>query len=174
VFDETQMMGLSSRLIELVKGSIIAGMYAGLVYALAPISFQEFQVRVADALLILPFLDYFGFPAVVGLTIGCVLANIVSPYGVLDIAVGSLANFAAGIVAWFIGRRSKSILALITTSIIEALIVSFIVGYFIIYLIGGLGNLLIAIGLVLVGSIVSICFIGVPLALFLMKRLGLK
>jgi hypothetical protein len=65
-------------------------------------------------------------------------------------------------------------LALITTSIIEALIVSFIVGYFILHLIGGLENLLIAIGLVLVGSTISICFIGVPLALFLMKRLGLK
>jgi uncharacterized membrane protein len=94
VFDETQVMGLSSRLIELVKGSIIAGMYAGLVYVLAPISFQGFQVRVADALLILPFLDYFGFPAVVGLTIGCVLANIVSPYVVFDIACGFTREFS--------------------------------------------------------------------------------
>jgi len=107
--DSRKVFYVKTRVIDTVKAAVIAGLYAGLVYALAPISFQEFQIRVADALLILPFLDYFGFPAVIGLAIGCAIANLASPFGVVDIAFGSFANLAAGLIAWIIGRRSKSI-----------------------------------------------------------------
>ncbi len=172
--DSREVFYVKTRVIDTVKAAVVAGLYAGLVYALAPISFQEFQIRVADALLILPFLDYFGFPAVIGLAIGCAIANLASPFGVVDIAFGSFANLAAGLIAWIIGRRSKSIPALILASILEALAVSLVVGYFVLYLYGGIPDILVAIVGVLVGSLVSISVLGVSLALFLLKRLGIK
>jgi len=159
------------KMLTIVKIAVIAGLYAALVLLLAPISFLEFQIRVADALLLLPFLDFFGLPSVVGLTLGCAIGNIMSPFGVIDIVFGSLANFLAGLVAWLIGRRGKSIVLLITAAIIETAVVSLIVSYFVLHKVGGL-ELIIAILGVLVGSVVSICILGVLLVIFLMK--GLK
>ncbi|MEM1638759.1 MAG: QueT transporter family protein [Desulfurococcaceae archaeon] len=161
------------KLLSTVKAAVIAGLYAALVILLAPISFYAFQIRVADALLILPFMDFFGFPSIIGLTVGCAIANIYSPFGIIDIVFGSLANFSAGLVAWIIGRRSKSIWALIVAAILETIVVSAIIGYFVLHLIGGL-ELTVAFLGVLVGSVVSICILGVTLVLFLMKGLRIN
>ncbi len=89
--------------------TVFAALYAVLVVALAGISFQLVQVRVADALI--PLSIVFGWPAVVGVTIGCVISNIVSPLPsvMIDITLGAFANFCASLVAWRIGvwkRRS--------------------------------------------------------------------
>ena len=84
---------------------IFAALYAVLVLALAGISFELIQVRIADALI--PLSMVFGWPAVVGVTVGCAIANVVSPMPSIltDITLGSLANFIAGILAWKIGLR---------------------------------------------------------------------
>ncbi|MEM4488949.1 MAG: QueT transporter family protein [Desulfurococcaceae archaeon] len=120
-------------------------MYESLSLLLAPISFHAVRVRVADALLLLPFLDFFGLPGVIGLTIGCAVANALSPFGVVDVAFGCLANFVAGSIAWTIGR-SKGVPALLVTAALEALVVSCLVGYFILHLFGSV-DLLVALGL---------------------------
>jgi uncharacterized membrane protein len=159
------------KMLSTVKAAVIAGLYAALVTFLAPISFYVFQFRVADSLLLLPFLDFFGFPGVIGLTVGCAIANVYSPFGIVDVLFGSLANFAAGLVALLIGRRSKSMVSLVATAIVESLIVSAIIGYFVLHLFGGL-DILIAFTGVLLGSVFSIGILGVALVVFLMK--GLK
>ncbi len=59
------------------------------------ISYGPIQCRFSEALCVLPFL----FPETAwGLFIGCVIANILSPYGLLDIVVGSLATLAAAML----------------------------------------------------------------------------
>lgn len=156
-----------------VKIAVIAGLYSGLVILLAPVSFYMFQIRVADALLILPFLDFFGLPSVIGLTVGCAFANIFSPFGVVDIVFGSLANLCAALIARLIGMKSKKLLALITASVLESLAVSIIVGYFVLHLVGGLDFIVAFVG-VLVGSAISICILGVALVLFLVRGLKLS
>ncbi|MEM4788514.1 MAG: QueT transporter family protein [Ignisphaera sp.] len=159
------------KIISVVKTAIIASLYAALVILLTPISFYAFQIRIADALLLLPFLEFFGLPAVTGLTIGCAIANTLSPFGIIDIIFGSLANFLAGLTAWVIGKKSKNMYALVLAAVVETLIISAIVGYIILHLVGGL-DLVVAFVGVLVGSIVSVCVLGITLILFLMK--GLK
>lgn len=153
-----------------VKASIIAGLYAALVIVLAPISFHAIQVRIADALLLLPFLNFFGLPSVVGLTVGCIIANIMSPFGILDVVFGAITNFIAGFIAWSIGRKSKSVIALMSTAIIQSLIIAFVIGYILLHLIYGIEPVLAFIG-VLIGSIVSIGLLGSTLILFIIKRL---
>jgi uncharacterized membrane protein len=67
-------------------------------------SFGPLQVRVVDALL--PLSIVLGFPAVVGVTIGCFIGNLLgSPIGVVDIVGGTVANFIAATLAWAITRR---------------------------------------------------------------------
>ena len=53
------------------QGAMIAAMYVALTCVFAPISFREVQVRVAEALTILPV---FTPAAIPGLFIGCLLA----------------------------------------------------------------------------------------------------
>ncbi|KPV64959.1 MAG: QueT transporter [Candidatus Bathyarchaeota archaeon BA1] len=83
--------------------SVFAALYAVLVIALASISFQLVQVRVADALI--PLSMVFGWPVVAGVTIGCVVGNVVSPMPsiITDITFGAIANFIASLLAWKIG-----------------------------------------------------------------------
>ena len=80
--------------------SIFAALYAVLVLVLAPISFQLVQVRVADALI--PLSIMFGWPSVAGVTVGCVVSNVISPMPsiIVDITLGSIANSIASFLAW--------------------------------------------------------------------------
>ncbi|MDR3242648.1 MAG: QueT transporter family protein [Clostridiales Family XIII bacterium] len=75
-----------------VQAAIIAAVYAVLTVAFAPISYGPIQVRISEALTILPF---FTPAAVPGLFVGCLTSNLLSPYGALDIVCGSLASLLA-------------------------------------------------------------------------------
>lgn len=88
---------------------------------------------MADALLPLSIL--FGFPAVVGLTLGTLVANSVSPFGLIDILAGTAANLVATYVGWKIGSRGfrGAWLAAVWA---QTLLVTFIVGSYLAYLIG--------------------------------------
>ncbi|MEF9987776.1 MAG: QueT transporter family protein [Christensenella sp.] len=77
--------------------AVIAAIYCVLTLLLAPLSFGQIQLRVAEALCVLPF---FTPAAVPGLFIGCLIANIFgSTLGLMDIIVGSLASLAAAFLA---------------------------------------------------------------------------
>ena len=72
--------------------AVTAALYAGLTMALAPISFGVVQFRVAEALTLLPFI----MPeAVPGLFVGCLLANFLGGFGIIDVVFGSAATLAA-------------------------------------------------------------------------------
>lgn len=81
----------------LVRGALIAAIYAVLCAALAPISYGEVQFRISEALTILPLL----MPeAVPGLFVGCLIANLIGGAGILDIVFGSLATLIAGLLTY--------------------------------------------------------------------------
>ncbi len=82
----------------LAVSAIIAAAYAALCLLLAPLSFAGLQVRIAEALCVLPFL----FPqAIPGLTVGCLLANIIGVSMGLsvpaDVVFGTLATLLASL-----------------------------------------------------------------------------
>ena len=76
---------------ELSLAALIAAVYAALTLFLPIPQYDYIQVRVAEALTVLPFF----FPAAIpGLFVGCMIANLFSPF-VLDIVFGSLATLLA-------------------------------------------------------------------------------
>lgn len=77
-----------------VQAAIIAAMYAGLTYAASVlnVAYGSIQFRFSEALTILAALSPAAIP---GLTIGCFLGNITSPYGLIDIICGTLATLIA-------------------------------------------------------------------------------
>lgn len=81
-----------SSLIYLTQAGVIGGAYAALCLLFPGISYGPIQVRVAEVLTVLPVF----FPAAIpGLTVGCLLANLVSSAGAWDWLFGTLATLAA-------------------------------------------------------------------------------
>lgn len=79
---------------DLTLAAMLAAVYAVLTMALPIPQYAGVQIRFAEALTVLPFL----FPAATpGLFVGCLVANLLSPYGALDIIFGSLATLLAAV-----------------------------------------------------------------------------
>ena len=116
---------------QIALAALFAALYAIGVTVLAPISFQAYQVRVADCLLPLSIL--FGPPAILGLTLGTFVGNLSSPFGAIDIVGGALANLLATFLAWQIGKRKFNGSWLVAT-ICEVLVITFVVGTYLSYL----------------------------------------
>lgn len=87
--------------------AVFAGLYAAGVVLLMPISFGVYQVRVADALL--PLSIIFGLPSAIGLSLGCLVANVYGGLGIIDVVGGTVANFGVHIslVYWQRGVHAK-------------------------------------------------------------------
>ena len=92
-------MGAARRL---THAALIAAVYAALTLWLAPLSFAQQQLRVAEALSVLPAFTPAAAP---GLFVGCIIANIFSPLGLPDMICGSLATLVSALLARAIALR---------------------------------------------------------------------
>ena len=80
----------------LVRCAVIAAVYVVVCLVLAPFSYGAVQVRVAEALCLLPV---FGAEYIVGVTLGCFLANLIGST-VIDVVFGTLATLMACLVTY--------------------------------------------------------------------------
>lgn len=71
---------------------IIAAAYAVATVAIAPLSFGPIQLRFSEILVLLAFIDVAYAP---GLILGCVIANLFSPMGMVDALFGTACTAAA-------------------------------------------------------------------------------
>jgi len=90
---------------ELSAAGLIASLYTILSLVFLPISFGVYQVRIAEALTVLPFLTRAAIP---GLYIGCLLANIFGGMGWLDIVFGPIITLAAAVLTRLVCRLSRT------------------------------------------------------------------
>ena len=149
----------------LSQGAIIAAMYVALTIIFAPISFGAVQVRIAEALTILPL---FTPAAVPGLFIGCLIANGLGGGILLDVIFGSIATLIGAILGYLLrfNRWLVPIPAVVSNTIIVPMVLKY--GYGIdmpIYL------LMIYI---LIGEIIGCYLLGELLATGIMKRQSLR
>lgn len=76
----------------LVRISVIAALYVVLTLALPTMAYGPIQFRLSEVMTLLAFIDPF---YILPITLGCAIANIGSPFGMIDVIVGSLASFLA-------------------------------------------------------------------------------
>ncbi|MGB9675584.1 MAG: QueT transporter family protein [Candidatus Bathyarchaeales archaeon] len=140
--------------IEVALTAVFAGLYAAGVVFLAPVSFGVYQVRVADALL--PLSMIFGLPSAIGLSLGCLVANVYGGLGIVDVVGGTIANFVACTLAWYIGRGGFARRFL--GSLVETLTITMIVGGYLSLIF----NVPIEVGLlgIFIGSVIAINVLG--------------
>lgn len=108
------------------KVAMIAAIYTVVSLVLAPFSFGNIQVRIAEALTLLPLIYR---PSIAGVTLGCFLTNIigvmmgVNPTGMIDAVVGTCATLIAALGTYYF--RNKTAKGIPVLSILMPVILNF-------------------------------------------------
>ena len=158
------MKNRDPKVLRITQGAVIAALYVVLTLVFAPISFGPVQVRIAEALCILPM---FTAAAIPGLFIGCMIANLIGGGIILDVIFGSLATLI-GAVLGYVLRKNRWLVPL-PAVIANALIVPFVLKY-------GYGVADVAIPIlmlqILAGEIAGCYVLGELLCSALLRRKG--
>ncbi len=155
----------------LVTGGLIAAIYAACTYIAAAlgIAYGGIQFRFSEALTLLPI---FTPAAIPGLIIGCFLGNLGSPFGIVDILLGTLATALAAICTYAtrkINFFKLPLLPLLFPVIFNAIIIGAEVAFFLPEGISLFGYLISAMQ-VAVGELVVCYGLGIPFYLLLKKH----
>ena len=109
----------------LAKSAMIAAIYVVLTLIFAPISFGQIQLRIAEALTILPV---FTPAAIPGLFIGCLIGNLIGGAALPDIIFGSLATLIGAFFTYRL-KNHGPILAVLPPIISNTIIIPFVLYY---------------------------------------------
>ena len=115
----------NKNLVFMAQAAMIAAIYVALTYIFAPFSVSEVQVRISEALTILPV---FTPAAIPGLFIGCLIGNTVGGALLPDILFGSLATLIGALFTWKL-RNAHPFLAPVPPIVANTLIVPFVLRY---------------------------------------------
>ena len=115
----------NKKVLFLTQAAMIAALYVVLTLVFQAISFGEIQVRIAEALTILPA---FTPAAIPGLFIGCLIGNVIGGSILPDIIFGSLATLIGAYFTYLLRRQNK-FLAPLPPIISNIIIVPFILRY---------------------------------------------
>ena len=101
-------MKRKSNIMSLVTAAMIAALYVVLSFVsnMFGLASGAIQIRISEALTILP---YFTAAAIPGVTIGCILFNLLSGAALLDVIFGGLASLIGAIGSWFLGKAAKKV-----------------------------------------------------------------
>ncbi len=113
------------KITHLAQGAMIAAIYAAATYlsSVFALAYGSIQFRLSEALTIL---SVFTPAAIPGLTVGCIIGNIASPFGIWDIVFGSLATLLAATTARMLKNftfKGFPVASLIMPVIFNALVV---------------------------------------------------
>lgn len=139
------------------RAAVIAAAYAAVTLAAAPVSFGPMQLRLSEALCVLPWF----FPeSAWGLFVGCVLANLIGGGGIADIVFGSAATLIAALATSKIKNRW---LACLQPVIFNSVIVGAVLA------VAANGGFWVCAGGVFVGEALVMYLLGLPLTYLLPK-----
>ena len=82
---------------DIILAALIAALYVVLTYfsSIFGLAFSGIQLRISEVLIILPV---FTTAAIPGLTIGCFISNLSSPYGWIDLIFGTMMTFICAVL----------------------------------------------------------------------------
>lgn len=109
----------------MTQAAMTAAIYVVLTVVFAPFSFGEIQVRLAEALTILPA---FTPAAIPGLFVGCIIGNFFGGALLPDIIFGSIATLIGAFGTWAL-RNQNRFLAPLPPILANTVIVPFVLRY---------------------------------------------
>lgn len=157
-------MKMTTRFI--VKTAAVAAIYTALTLALTFIGYGNIQFRVSEIMTLLAFFD----PTyIMGLTLGCFLANLLGPNGLMDALIGTPATLISVIAIAITGKIAKeSKIGLFLATLWPTIFNGLIVGYLLHILLKL--PLLITMAEVAFGEFVVITLAGFPVFLILQNK----
>lgn len=92
---------------KLTTAGIVAAAYTvlTLISAVFGLSSGIIQIRISEALCVLPLFSAYAIP---GLAVGCFLSNLLCGGGILDAIFGTAATLIGAILAYYIGKTVKN------------------------------------------------------------------
>lgn len=115
----------NKKVLFLTQAAMIAAIYVVLTIVFQPFSFGQIQVRIAEALTILPI---FTPAAIPGLYIGCMIGNILGGSILPDIIWGSFATLIGAVFTYLLRKQSRY-LAILPPIISNTVIVPLVLRY---------------------------------------------
>ena len=162
------------RVLFITQAAVIAALYAVLTIlqnTLLPGTVSnDIQFRASEALCVLAFYTPAAIP---GLTIGCLLANILAGLGGVDLIFGPIASLLAVLTMWLLRKiciKGVPFLGLLMPALWNGLLVGLEIAIF--FTEGGftLPAFLTAGGFVAIGELAVLIVLGIPLCILLNKR----
>ena len=156
---------------------VVAALYAVLTITLSAVGFGPIQFRIAEVLCVLPY--FFPFTTW-GIFVGCIIANIFSPYQ-LDIIIGPIASLLAAVMTMRIGMvwRARGtgdlkykILACMPPVVVNAVFIGALIAFYI----AGFSDVKVFLAAMVInglqvgfGQLVVLYALGLPLLIYLPK-----
>lgn len=109
----------------LAEAAMIGAIYVVLTILFAPLSYGEVQIRLSEALTILP---YFTPAAIPGLFVGCIIANLFGGAIPVDMIFGSIATLIGAVFTYKL-RNTHRFLSPIPPIAANAVIVPFVLRF---------------------------------------------
>ena len=149
----------------LARAAMIAALYVVLTYLAAALGLSgqnAIQVRFSEALCVLP---YFTAAAVPGVTLGCLLANLLTGAHMLDVLLGTLATLLGAIGTRLL--KKWRFLAPLPPIVANTVIVPFVLRYAYLTTDVGMPYLFLTVG---IGELISVGVLGMLLLFALQKH----
>lgn len=108
----------------ITESAMISAIYIVLCILFKPISFSFIQIRIAEMLTVLP---YFTASAIPGVTIGCLLSNLLTGADIFDIIFGTLATLLGALGSY--GLKKHRFLVPLPPVISNTLIIPFVLRF---------------------------------------------
>lgn len=154
-------------IIMITKTAIVASLYAVITWAFYFVGYNAVQFRVSEIMVLLAFIDKRYIP---GLVLGCVIANLTSPYGIVDIVMGSFASLFVvvmiAITRKILGKNKISLLIASLWASISALIIA----YEIVFIFKAPESFWFWTVMVGIGQFVVVTIVGVPIFCWIFKN----
>ena len=153
----------------LARAGVIAALYTATSLVTAPIASGAIQVRLSEALTLLPLI----FPeAIPALFIGCALSNLITGCMPLDIILGSIITLVAAALTYAVGRIIKNTALKITVGgLFPVLLNALSLPLIWVYCYGAIEYIyVLQVAFLLVGQTLSVYAVGAPLYLVLRKK----
>ncbi len=158
---------MNSKLVNfLTKTALVASIYAIMTWAFYFVGYNAIQFRLSEILVLLAFFDKKYIP---GLVLGCFIANMVSPFGIVDIVFGTFASLMVvvmiALTRKILGFNKKSLYI----ASLWASVSAFIIAFEIVFIFGAPESFWFWTAMVAIGEFTVVTILGCPIASWIMR-----
>ena len=157
-----------TRIRKITRAGIIAALYTVTTLLIVPVASGAVQIRISEALTLLPLLYVEAIPA---LFVGCALSNLICACALPDIILGSLITLLSAVFTYLTGKLIKSTtLKIVVGGLFPVLLNALFLPLIWIYCYGAIEYIYpVQALLLLLGQGVSVYAVGTPMVLQVKK-----